>query len=350
MKKTKEKKFTSLLIFSKYLKTNLRKNWFLSFFLIIFSIFSILLILFLWEAGKNFDLPVYNSQNQRITIVKKNGKEFANNEISEIKNLKSVKYISNGESELDFGDFMNEDSSSPIPYVPTKILPIEINDFFKNDMKNYTNFQGKFLENNDEIIVSQDYADLKKVKIGDYIDYKYQILNRATNKNELIYTKKFKVVGTVGFVNRHLDYSVLMSNDGYKNLVENIFNKSKIFLNQNQGQNWFFESLVKHLVYYSVKTSNTENAADPKVSAFYGLHSYKNFNLDKKDKKLKAGRFTENKNEILASQSLINNLSKNFNFNLNVGDEITFKIENINFLFLKDHLFTFKISGILETD
>ncbi|MDW2852641.1 hypothetical protein [Mesomycoplasma ovipneumoniae] len=350
MKKIKEKKSTSLLIFSKYLKTNLRKNWFLSFFLIIFSIFSILLFLFLWEAGKNFDLPVYNSQNQRITIVKKNGKEFGNNEISEIKNLKSVKYISNGESELDFGDFMNEDSSSPIPYVPTKILPVEINDFFKNDMKNYTNFQGKFLENNDEIIVSQDYADLKKVKIGNYIDYRYQILNRATNKNELIYTKKFKVVGTVGFVNRHLDYSVLMSNDSYKNLVENIFSKSKIFLNQNQGQNWFFESLVKKLAYNSVKTSNTENAVDPKVSAFYGLHSNKNFNIDKKDKKLKAGRFTENKNEILASQSLINNLSKNFNFNLNVGDEITFKIENINFLFLKDHPFTFKISGILETD
>ncbi|WP_337897020.1 hypothetical protein [Mesomycoplasma ovipneumoniae] len=38
MKKTKEKKFTNSLIFSKYLKTNLRKNWFLSFFLIIFSI------------------------------------------------------------------------------------------------------------------------------------------------------------------------------------------------------------------------------------------------------------------------------------------------------------------------
>ncbi|UVO15124.1 hypothetical protein KW512_02990 [Mesomycoplasma ovipneumoniae] len=350
MKKGNEKKLISSLIFSKYLKTNLRKNWFLSFFLIIFSIFSILLFLFLWEAGKNFDLPVYNSQNQRITIVKKNGKEFANNEISEIKNLKSVKYISNGESELDFGDFMNENSSSPIPYVPTKILPVEINDFFKNDMKNYTNFQGKFLENNDEIIVSQDYADLKKVKIGDYIDYRYQILNRATNKNELIYTKKFKVAGTVGFVNRHLDYSVLMSNDSYKNLVENIFNKSKIFLNQNQGQNWFFESLVKKLAYNSVKTSNTENAVDPKVSAFYGLHSNKNFNIDKKDKRLKAGHFTENKNEILASQSLINNLSKNFNFNLNVGDEITFKIENINFLFLKDHLFTFKISGILETD
>ncbi|MDW2924711.1 hypothetical protein R7Y11_00690 [Mesomycoplasma ovipneumoniae] len=94
MKKTKEKKFTSSLIFSKYLKTNLRKNWFLSFFLIIFSIFSILLFLFLWEAVKNFDLPIYNSQNQRITIVRKNGKEFGNNEISEIKNLKSVKYIS----------------------------------------------------------------------------------------------------------------------------------------------------------------------------------------------------------------------------------------------------------------
>ncbi|MDW2835927.1 hypothetical protein R7U59_03600 [Mesomycoplasma ovipneumoniae] len=350
MKKTKEKKFTSLLIFSKYLKTNLRKNWFLSFFLIIFSIFSILLILFLWEADKNFDLPVYNSQNQRITIVRKNGKEFGNNEISEIKSLKSVKYISNGESELDFGDFMNEDSSTAPPFIPTKILPVEINDFFKNDMKNYTNFQGKFLENNDEIIVSRDYADLKKVKIGDYIDYKYQILNRTTNKNELIYTKKFKVVGTVGFDNDHQDYLVVMSNNAYKNLVENIFDKSKIFLNQNQGQNWFFESLVKNSAYNSVKTSNTENAVDPKVSAFYGLHSYKNFNIDKKDKRLKAGRFTENKNEILASQSLINNLSKNFNFNLNVGDEITFKIEGINFLFFRDHLFNFKITGILETD
>ncbi|WP_341492035.1 hypothetical protein [Mesomycoplasma ovipneumoniae] len=350
MKKTKEKKFTSPLIFSKYLKTNLRKNWFLSFLFIIFSIFSILLFLFLWEAGKNFDLPVYNSQNQRITIVKKNGKEFGNNEILEIKNLKSVKYISNGESKLDFGDFMNENSSSPIPYVPTKILPVEINDFFKNDMKNYTNFQGKFLENNDEIIVSRDYADLKKVKIGDYIDYKYSIQNFSTNKNELIYTKKFKVVGTIGFVNRHLDYSVLMSNDGYKNLVENIFNKSKIFLNQNQGQNGFIESLVKNLAYYNVKNSNTENAVDSKVSTFSGLHSNKNFNLDKKDKRLKIGRFTENKNEILVSQSLINHFSKNSNLNLNVGDEITFKIENINFLFLKDHLFTFKISGILETD
>ncbi|WP_341494913.1 hypothetical protein [Mesomycoplasma ovipneumoniae] len=166
MKKTKEKKFTSSLIFSKYLKTNLRKNWFLSFFLIVFSIFSILLILFLWEADKNFDLPIYNSQNQRITIVRKNGKEFGNNEISEIKNLKSVKYISNGESELDFGDFMNEDSSTAPPFIPTKILPVEINDFFKNDMKNYTNFHGKFLENNDEIIVSRDYADLKKLKLA----------------------------------------------------------------------------------------------------------------------------------------------------------------------------------------
>ncbi|WDV48916.1 hypothetical protein [Mesomycoplasma ovipneumoniae] len=350
MKKTKEKKFTSSLIFSKYLKTNLRKNWFLSFFLIVFSIFSILLILFLWEADKNFDLPIYNSQNQRITIVRKNGKEFGNNKISEIKNLKSVKYISNGESELDFGDFMNEDSSTAPPFIPTKILPVEINDFFKNDMKNYTNFHGKFLENDDEIIVSRDYADLKKVKIGDYIDYKYQILNRATNKNELIYTKKFKVVGTVGFDNDHQDYLVVMSNNAYKNLLENIFDKSKIFLNQNQGQNWFFESLVKKLAYNSVKTSNTENAVDSKVSTFSDLYPNENFNLDKKDKKLKTGRFTENKNEILVSQSLINHLSKNSNLNLNVGDEITFKIENINFLFFRDHPFTFKISGIIESD
>ncbi|WP_337898829.1 hypothetical protein [Mesomycoplasma ovipneumoniae] len=350
MKKTKEKKFTSSLIFLKYLKTNLRKNWFLSFFLIIFSIFSILLILFLWEADKNFDLPIYNSQNQRITIVRKNGKEFGSNEISEIKNLKSVKYISNGESELDFGDFMNEDSSTAPPFIPTKILPVEINDFFKNDMKNYTNFHGKFLENDDEIIVSRDYADLKKVKIGNYIDYKYQILNRSTNKNELIYTKKFKVVGTVGFDNDHQDYLVVMSNNAYKNLLENIFDKSKIFLNQNQGQNWFFESLVKKLAYNSVKTSNTENAVDSKVSTFSDLYPNENFNLDKKDKKLKTGRFTENKNEILVSQGLINHLSKSSNLNLNVGDEITFKIENINFLFFRDNPFTFKITGILETD
>ncbi|MDW2920277.1 hypothetical protein R7X43_03370 [Mesomycoplasma ovipneumoniae] len=48
---------------------------------------------------------------------------------------------------------MNEDSSTAAPFIPTKILPVEINDFFKNDMKNYTNFHGKFLENDDEIIV-----------------------------------------------------------------------------------------------------------------------------------------------------------------------------------------------------
>ncbi|WP_337897794.1 hypothetical protein [Mesomycoplasma ovipneumoniae] len=348
MKETKEKKFTNLWIFSKYLKTNLRKNWFLSFFLIIFSIFSILLFLFLWEAVKNFDLPIYNSQNQRITIVRKNGKEFGNNEISEIKNLKSVKYISNGESELEFGDFTNEDSFSSDLW--TKILPVEINDFFKNDMKNYTNFQGKFLENNDEIIVSQDYANLKEVKIGDYIDYKYWIKYPSTNENVLIYTKKFKIVGTVGFANSYRDYFVLISDKGYKNLAENIFDKSKIFLNQIQGQNGFFKSLFKNLVYYNVKISNTENAVDSKVSTFSDLHSNKNFNLDKKDKKLKTGRFTENKNEILVSQGLINHLSKNSNLNLNVGDEITFKIKDNNFLFFRDHPFTFKISGILESD
>ncbi|WP_341491612.1 hypothetical protein [Mesomycoplasma ovipneumoniae] len=353
MKKTKEKKFTNSLIFSKYLKTNLRKNWFLSFFLIVFSIFSILLILFLWEADKNFDLPVYNSQNQRITIVKKNGKEFGNNEISEIKNLKSVKYISNGESELEFGDFSNKDSFSSSLW--TKILPVEINDFFKNDMKNYTNFQGKFLENNDEIIVSQDYANLKEVKIGDYIDYKYWIKYPSTNENVLIYTKKFKIVGTVGFANSYRDDFILISDKGYKNLAENIFDKSKIFLNQIQGQNGFFKSLVKNLVYYNVKTSNTENAVGSKVFStfsdlFSDLYFNENFNLDKKDKKLKTGRFTENKNEILVSQGLINHLSKNSNLNLNVGDEITFKIKNINFLFFKDHPFTFKISGIFESD
>ncbi|MHA0290447.1 hypothetical protein [Mesomycoplasma ovipneumoniae] len=348
MKKTKEKKFTSSLIFSKYLKTNLRRNWFLSFFLIIFSIFSILLFLFLWEAVKNFDLPIYNSQNQRITIVRKNGKEFGNNEISEIKNLKSVKYISNGESELDFGDFSNKDSFSSGLW--TKILPVEINDFFKNDMKNYSNFQGKFLENNDEIIVSQDYANLKEVKIGDYIDYKYWIKYPSTNENVLIYTKKFKIVGTVGFANSYQDYFVLISDKGYKNLAENIFDKSKIFLNQIQGQNGFFKSIVKNLVYYNVKTSNTENAVNSKVSTFSDLYPNKNFNLDKKDKKLKTGRFTENKNEILVSQGLINHLSKNSNLNLNVGDEITFKIDDINFSFFKDHPFTFKISGIIESD
>ncbi|MCN0158206.1 hypothetical protein Q4516_02915 [Mesomycoplasma ovipneumoniae] len=348
MKKTKEKKFTSSLIFSKYLKTNLRKNWFLSFFLIIFSIFSILLFLFLWEAVKNFDLPIYNSQNQRITIVKKNREEFGNNEISEIKNLKSVKYISNGESELEFGDFSNKDSFSSGLW--TKILPVEINDFFKNDMKNYTNFQGKFLENNDEIIVSQDYANLKEVKIGDYIDYKYWIKHPSTNENELIYTKKFKIVGTVGFANRYSDYFVLISDKGYKNLAENIFDKSKIFLNQNKDQNGFFKSLFKNLVYYNVKTSNTENAVGSKVSTFSDLYPNKNFNLDKKDKKLKTGGFTEDKNEILVSQGLINHLSKNSNLNLNVGDEITFKIEDNNFLFFRDHPFTFKISGIIESD
>ncbi|MDW2933517.1 hypothetical protein ACXYW7_02615 [Mesomycoplasma ovipneumoniae] len=348
MKETKEKKFTSPLIFSKYLKTNLRKNWFLLFFFIIFSIFSILLFLFLWEAVKNFDLPIYNSQNQRITIVKKNREEFGNNEISEIKNLKSVKYISNGESELEFGDFSNKDSFSSGLW--TKILPIEINDFFKNDMKNYTNFQGKFLENNDEIIVSQDYANLKEVKIGDYIHYKYWIKYPSTNENVLIYTKKFKIVGTVGFANSYRDYFVLISDKGYKNLAENIFDKSKIFLNQIQGQNGFFESLFKNLVYYNVKTSNTENAVGSKVSTFSDLYPNKNFNLDKKDKKLKTGRFTENKNEILVSQGLINHLSKNSNLNLNVGDEITFKIEDNNFLFFRDHPFTFKISGIIESD
>ncbi|WNM15294.1 hypothetical protein [Mesomycoplasma ovipneumoniae] len=349
MKETKEKKFTSPLIFSKYLKTNLRKNWFLLFFFIIFSIFSILLFLFLWEADKNFDLPIYNSQNQRITIVKKNGEEFGNNEISEIKNLKSVKYISNGESELEFGDFSNKDSFSSSLW--TKILPVEINDFFKNDMKNYTNFQGKFLENNDEIIVSQDYANLKEVKIGDYIDYKYWIKYPSTNENVLIYTKKFKIVGTVGFANSYRDDFILISDKAYKNLAENIFDKSKIFLNQIQGQNGFFKSLFKNLVYYNVKTSNTENAVGSKVfSTFSDLYPNKNFNLDKKGKKLKTGRFTENKNEILVSQGLINHLSKNSNLNLNVGDEITFKIEDNNFLFFRDHPFTFKISGIIESD
>ncbi|MDW2924712.1 hypothetical protein R7Y11_00695 [Mesomycoplasma ovipneumoniae] len=217
-------------------------------------------------------------------------------------------------------------------------------------MKNYSNFQGKFLENNDEIIVSQDYANLKEVKIGDYIDYKYWIKYPSTNENVLIYTKKFKIVGTVGFANSYQDYFVLISDKGYKNLAENIFDKSKIFLNQIQGQNGFFKSIVKNLVYYNVKTSNTENAVNSKVSTFSDLYPNKNFNLDKKDKKLKTGRFTENKNEILVSQGLINHLSKNSNLNLNVGDEITFKIEDINFSFFKDHPFTFKISGIIESD
>ncbi|MDW2909370.1 hypothetical protein [Mesomycoplasma ovipneumoniae] len=90
-----------------------------------------------------------------------------------------------------------------------------------------------------------------------------------------------------------------MSNNAYKNLLENVFDKSKIFLNQNQGQNWFFESLVKKLAYNSVKTSNTENAVDSKVSTFSDLYPNKNFNLDKKDKKLKTGRFTKIKTKFL---------------------------------------------------
>ncbi|MBG0730615.1 hypothetical protein [Mycoplasma sp. 'Moose RK'] len=353
MKKIKEKKFTSLLIVLKYLKTNFQKNWFLSFFFIVFSIPSVLLFLFLWELDKKFDLPIYNSQNQQITIVKKNGEEFKNNEISEIKNLNSVKYVSNGESTLDFGEFTNKNSVS-FNHIPTKILPVEINHFFKNDMKNYTNFQGKFLENDDQIIVSRDFANLNKVKIGDYIDYKYWISNFSTNKRELIYTKKFQIVATVGFANDHPDFLVLISNSSYKNLVKNIFDKSKTFFNQNQvevqGQTRFFEFLIKNLVYYNAKTTNTKNTVDFKIFGLYALNSNKNFSLDEKDKVLKIGHFSKNKNEILVSQNLIKYFSKNFNLNLNLGDEITFKIENINFLFFKNHLFTFKISGILESD
>lgn len=90
MDKSKTGKKSRYKNFFNYSKNNFRKNWLLSIFFSIFSIFSILLSLFLWQLNKKFDTPIYKFPDQQITIVKKNGHAFKNEEIKEIENLKSV--------------------------------------------------------------------------------------------------------------------------------------------------------------------------------------------------------------------------------------------------------------------
>lgn len=103
--------------------------------------------------NKKFDTPIYKFPDQQITIVKKNGHAFKNEEIKEIENLKSVTSVSKGESILEFGGFSNSDSFG-FSSSPTWIKSVDINSFSKNNMKNYVNFQGRFLEKDNEIIVS----------------------------------------------------------------------------------------------------------------------------------------------------------------------------------------------------
>lgn len=350
----KSTKISRFSIFLNYTKINFKKNWFLSIFLAIFSIFSILLFLFLWELDKKFDTPIYNSQNQQVTIAKKNGQEFKNNEIEAIANLKSVKSVSKSEIILEFGSFTNKDFFDFNPF-RTRIKPVEISHFFRNDMKNYANFQGRFLENDDEIIVSQDFANLKNVNLGENIDFKYWMPNPSTNKNQIIYSKKLKIVGIVGYRRDEPDHLVLISNNGYKNLVKNVFENSKNLLIQNNAnfndKNKLTEFLVQNLNYYNLTAKGIENTDFSKISVLQNLNSNKNFNLDNGKTSLRTGSFTGKNDEILVSQKLINYFNDELNLNLNVGDQITFKLKNKSLPFLLlNQSFTFKISGIFESD
>lgn len=61
-------------------------------------------------------------------------------------------------------------------------------------------------------------------------------------------------------------------------------------------------------------------------------------------------KFLQKNNEILVNQKLIDLFKQKLNLNLNIGDEINFTLQNPNFLFFKDQLFIFKISGIFDSD
>lgn len=353
MDKSKSGKKSRYKNFFNYSKNNFRKNWLLSIFFSIFSIFSILLLLFLWQLNKKFDTPIYNFPNQQITIVKKNGHAFKNEEIKEIENLKSVTSVSKGESILEFGGFSNSDSFG-FNSSPTWIKSVDINSFSKNNMKNYVNFQGRFLEKDNEIIVSQDFANLKDVKIGDTIEYKYKIPDVLANQDPIIHSEKFKIVGTVGYINTSSDFHILISNNGYKNLVKNIFNFSKKFLIQDKtGENNetdFAKFLIQNLSLYGIKKEISKNSQFPKITEYKQFNFIKNFSLDNNVKTPKSGKIPAKNNEILVNQKLIDLFKQKLNLNLNIGDEINFKLQNPKFLFFNDQLFTFKISGIFDSD
>lgn len=245
-------------------------------------------------------------------IEKKSKATFNHDEINQISNFESVSYVVAKQSTTDM-NFFYENRKASLDYTDQ----IEINKFFKDRIENnIINFEGRFIENINEVILSNSIAEKLKIenpigqtiylaygKIKEIKDTKNKIPLKIVGINHGIKSSAARVNNSFNFIN----FPSFIATDTIQSL-ENLVIKN-INLEKKQEKKQLFSEISSYIP--------NENIKDSPLIPF--KIQLKNTEIQPENLKLITGSVSKKVDEILISTTAID---LNAKYKLKVGDII----------------------------
>lgn len=245
-------------------------------------------------------------------IEKKSKATFNHDEINQISNFESVSYVVAKQSTTDM-NFFYENRKASLDYTDQ----IEINKFFKDRIENnIINFEGRFIENINEVILSNSIAEKLKIenpigqtiylaygKIKEIKDTKNKIPLKIVGINHGIKSSAARVNNSFNFIN----FPSFIATDTIQSL-ENLVIKN-INLEKKQEKKQLFSEISSYIP--------NENIKDSPLIPF--KIQLKNTEIQPENLKLITGSISKKVDEILISTTAID---LNAKYKLKVGDII----------------------------
>ncbi|MXR06127.1 ATP-binding cassette domain-containing protein [Mycoplasma flocculare] len=263
-------------------------------------------------TGKVARQQKYTLSLDKNLIEKKSKATFNHDEINQISNFESVSYVVAKQSTTDM-NFFYENRKASLDYTDQ----IEINKFFKDRIENnIINFEGRFIENINEVILSNSIAEKLKIenpigqtiylaygKIKEIKDTKNKIPLKIVGINHGIKSSAARVNNSFNFIN----FPSFIATDTIQSL-ENLVIKN-INLEKKQEKKQLFSEISSYIP--------NENIKDSPLIPF--KIQLKNTEIQPENLKLITGSISKKVDEILISTTAID---LNAKYKLKVGDII----------------------------
>ncbi|AJC49821.1 ATP-binding cassette domain-containing protein [Mycoplasma flocculare] len=263
-------------------------------------------------TGKVARQQKYTLSLDKNLIEKKSKATFNHDEINQISNFESVSYVVAKQSTTDM-NFFYENRKASLDYTDQ----IEINKFFKDRIENnIINFEGRFIENINEVILSNSIAEKLKIenpigqtiylaygKIKEIKDTKNKIPLKIVGINHGIKSSAARVNNSFNFIN----FPSFIATDTIQSL-ENLVIKN-INLEKKQEKKQLFSEISSYIP--------NENIKDSPLIPF--KIQLKNTEIQPENLKLITGSVSKKVDEILISTTAID---LNAKYKLKVGDII----------------------------
>ncbi|MXR23132.1 ATP-binding cassette domain-containing protein [Mesomycoplasma flocculare] len=259
-------------------------------------------------TGKVARQQKYTLSLDKNLIEKKSKATFNHDEINQISNFESVSYVVAKQSTTDM-NFFYENRKASLDYTDQ----IEINKFFKDRIENnIINFEGRFIENINEVILSNSIAEKLKIenpigqtiylaygKIKEIKDTKNKIPLKIVGINHGIKSSAARVNNSFNFIN----FPSFIATDTIQSL-ENL-----VIKNINLEKKQLFSEISSYIP--------NENIKDSPLIPF--KIQLKNTEIQPENLKLITGSVSKKVDEILISTTAID---LNAKYKLKVGDII----------------------------